>query len=410
MKKRVALLCLLPLLLNADDLSVVLDNAMKKNRIIQANNYVSDSKKADIQAVQRAYGPTVNLGGNYQSLNQRNNLQAGDVYEGFVNVGIDIFDGNKKKHMIDQNRSLYESSKFNASSYSKQLQLSIIQDFFNIKSKESQLEALFEKQEQLDAELDRIQKFYAVGSATIDDVDKLKAAYSNNRFIIDSVKHELLSLKQLFTIKVGYPVKKFEVSSLKEPMNTSKEKSDYINSLEKQASSLKYAANAVESEYMPKLRLEDTYSYYDYERTDATHPEGLDKQNKLLLSLNIKLFDTGVATKQKNSLLLQKKALEEQIEQEKTQQEIQIELANSKIYTVKTQIVSAKKSLEAASSAYETIQNKFKAGAVDNVAYLDALSERTTAKSQYEEALNNLQIAYASYYYYTNKNIREFVK
>ena len=61
-------------------------------------------------------------------------------------------------------------------------------------------------------------------------------------------------------------------------------------------------------------------------------------------------------------------------------------------------------------STFASISKKFNAGTVDNIAYLDALSVKTNAKAQYETALNNLQIAYAKYYFYANKNIEDFIK
>ena len=42
--------------------------------------------------------------------------------------------------------------------------------------------------------------------------------------------------------------------------------------------------------------------------------------------------------------------------------------------------------------------------------YLDALSVKTDALAQYKTALNNIQVAYATYYLYTNNEIREYVK
>ena len=83
------------------------------------------------------------------------------------------------------------------------------------------------------------------------------------------------------------------------------------------------------------------------------------------------------------------------------------------IFTIKTsniKIISAKSALISATSAFKTISKKYDAGIVDNVVYLDALSSKTSAKALYETSLNDLEIAYASYYYYAGKNIEEFLK
>lgn len=409
MKKNLILL-VLPALIFAQDLSSILDITKTNNKTIKSKYFIEKSKLESIEAVRSSYYPQIDLGLNYQNLNEKSPATPGDIYSAYAKIGVDLYDGGKKDNLIKQNKALYNSSKYDSSSYSKNLQLMVVQDFYNIKSQESYLDALKEKEVQLNAELQRVIKFYEVGSATSDDVEKLKAAYSNNSYQIDTIKHQILSLKRLFTLKVGIKIDSFDDSSIQEPLELKKEKSDYINALNENANSLKYQANSLKSDYMPKLRLEDTFNAYEYERDDNTHPEGLDNQNKLTLSLNIKIFDNGTVDKQKTALLLQKKALEEEIEKKELEQNINIELANSKIHTVKAQIQSAKNSLISANSAYETIQKKFIVGAVDNVAYLDALSIKTQAKAQYKTALNNLQIAYASYYYHINKNISEFIK
>lgn len=408
--KKSLLFLTIPAFIFAQDLGSILDTAMTKNRIVKSKQFIEKSKIEDINAVKSQYYPQIDVGANYQNLNERSFSTPGDIYSAYGKIGVDLYDGGKKSSLIKKNRALHTSSKYDLSSYSKGLQLLIVEDFYNIKSKEAYLNALNEKKLQLNAELQRIKKFYEVGSATIDDVDKLNAAFCNNSYQIDSVKHEILSLKRLFTIKVGQKIDTLDNSNIKEPTNTKNEKSDYIKALKENAKSLTYQSKAVNADYMPKIRIEDTFSIYEYDRDDNSHPEGLDNQNKLMISLNMKIFDNGSSDKQKASILLQKRALEEQIEEKELEQNINIELSTSKIETVKAQIQSAKNSLISANSAYDTIQKKFIVGAVDNVAYLDALTTRTEAKAQYETALNNLQVAYASYYYYTNKNIREFIK
>ncbi len=86
------------------------------------------------------------------------------------------------------------------------------------------------------------------------------------------------------------------------------------------------------------------------------------------------------------------------------------DLALSAIDTSNIKIKSAKSALIAATSAFKTISKKYDAGIVDNVVYLDALTSQTEAKAIYETSINDLQIAYAVYYYYAGKNIEEFLQ
>jgi outer membrane protein TolC len=86
------------------------------------------------------------------------------------------------------------------------------------------------------------------------------------------------------------------------------------------------------------------------------------------------------------------------------------ELALEKIKSVRLRVTSAKSALDAAASAFRTINEKYNARIVDNVTYLDALSARTTAKALHEKALNELDLSYAQYYFASGKNIEEFIK
>lgn len=400
----------IPALLCAEDLRELLNFATTNNNIVVAKSLREESKMKDIESAQSAYYPTIDVGGNAQSLNARTPNVPGETYNGYAKIGVDLYDGGKKSNTIEQNRALLESSKYDTLAYTKNLQLLIVQDFYTIKSLEASFKALEEKHTQLTADLDRIKKFYTVGSATTDEIDKLQAAFSNNNYQMDATKFQILSLKRLLGAKIGKKIVSLEDSTIEAPHNVQKELSDDIKALSASASSLTYSAKALHSAYLPQIRLEDSYNLYDYGRTDFAHPQGLDNQNKLMLTFNIRLFDNGTVSRQKESLFIQQKALESEIKQSTEIQDINADLALSKIDTTKAQIQSAKSSLDSALSTYEVIAKKYELGAVDNIAYLDALSVKTNAKAQYEEALNNLQIAYASYYYYANKNIKEFTK
>jgi len=408
--KKIILALSIPAFMYAQSLVSLIDSAMDNNNIVKSRLIIEKSKIEDIESVKSQYYPTIDIGGVYQRADVRSITQPGEIYNAYVNIGIDLYDGGRKSNLIKQNETLLSSAKYDTSAYKKTLQLNIVKDFYAIKSTEAHLKALEEKKNQLKAELQRIKKFYEVGSATKDEEDKLQAAYSNNIYQIEAVKYQILSLKKLFTLKTGVEVSNLDDSYLIEPTSLEKETSDSIQLLQQNAKSLSYTAKTLDASYLPQVRLEDTYSIYKYGRYDATHLKGLDNQNVVLLSVNIRIFDKGTVTKQKNSLRLQKMALDEEIKQEELAQDINLELSISQIHTAKAQIDSAKSSLKAAISAYETIAKKYKVGNVDNIAYLDALSVKTNAKAQYEVALNNLQVAYASYYYYANKNIKEFIK
>ena len=409
MNKKILFL-IIPAFMYADGLQSLLEFATSNNKIVASNALTQKAKKSEVESSQNAYYPTLDVGAFYKRDDDATPFQAGDTYSAYAKVGVDLYDGGRKSNTIKQNIAVLKSSKYDASAYKKSLQLQIVQDFYSIKSAKSTLEALQEKDKQLLASLERVKKFYAVGSATKDDVERLKAAYSNNSYKISSTKYQITSLKKLLSIKVGKKIDILDNSSIKKPQDIKTEYSDAILALQANASSLAFSADSLNANYYPQLRLEDTYSVYDYDRENSITPSTLDNQNVLMLTLNMRLYDNGTISKQKEALLMQKDALSKKVEQLKDEQNINVELSLLKIETVKAQIQSAKSSLRSSTSAFETVSKKYEAGLVDYVTYLDALSIKTVAKAQYETALNNLQIAYASYYYNTNKNIKDFIK
>jgi outer membrane protein TolC len=63
-----------------------------------------------------------------------------------------------------------------------------------------------------------------------------------------------------------------------------------------------------------------------------------------------------------------------------------------------------------ANSVYDIILTKYQNSIVDNIAYLDALSKKTTNQALYNQALNNYEIAKANYYFSSGVDYKEVLK
>lgn len=400
-----------PALLYGESLKEIVNIALVNNNIVNAKVYTQESQKYALKASRGNYLPTLSIGGNFQSLNEKTPNVAGDIYSGYVKVSWNIYDAGKTYNNVKQNEALLHSSNLELTAYQKELQKTVVEDFYSIKNAEASLEALNEKQKLLDAELQRVKMFFEVGSTTKDDVEKLQAELSNNLYQIETLKYQILSMEKLLSIKIGKEIQSFEESAIEVPNQiTTLKENDTIASLKQQKEALGYSAKSVDDTFEPYITVENTYNSYDYDRDDLNHPAGLDDQNKLMVSLNIKLFDGQVNNNQKKALLMQQKSLHEEIKQLEQIQETNAQLSLAQIETTKAQIQSAKSSLESAQSAYETVLEKYRVGVSDNVAYLDALSVKTQAQALYSQALNNLHVAYAYYYYYTNQEIKDYIK
>ncbi len=406
---KLLLLCI-PLFIYGDTLESLISFATKNSDLVVSKELSKKAKNSEVLSRESNYYPTLDVGSYYQSLNEKTPMMAGDVYSAYAKVGFDIYDGGKKSALLQQTKSEHKASTFDSESTKKDLSLSVVKDFYNIKSLEAKLKAREEARNSLKEQLTRMQRFVIARVATQDDVDRLQSAYDTNIYESESIKLQILSLKKLLELKVGKTIESLDNSKFKEFNEQEKELTDSVKSLMAQKDALLSGANSMDSAYYPNLKIEDTYSLYGYNRSDTLHKEGLDEQNKLMLSLNMRLFDNGTISKSKQSIIIQSQALDTMVSYSKKEQQIKFDIATATIKTSYIKIKSAKSAVKSAKSAFEIITKKYDAGIADNITYLDALSAYTQAKALYETSLNDLEIAYGAYYYYAGKNIEEFLQ
>jgi outer membrane protein TolC len=176
---------------------------------------------------------------------------------------------------------------------------------------------------------------------------------------------------------------------------------------------LQNLSKSIESSYYPNIKIEDSYTFFGYAKRPYFSGKPiplLDEQNKISATLSLRVFDFGTLRQKKEVLKLQAAALQEEISYKSKEQKINITISRKRITTAKLNIESTRSALKAAKETLHTITKKYKAGIVDNVVYLDALATHTAAKALYEKSRNDLEIAYALYYYYNAKNLEEFLQ
>jgi outer membrane protein len=407
--KRLILL-VIPAFIYAESLKSLLDYATQNSDLVVSKTLTQKAKASEVESKESSYYPTIDAGAFYKNTDERSYYSPGEIYSGYAKVSFDIYDGGKKSALVSQSKSEYKASSFDLDAQKKSLSLQIVQDFFNIKSLQASLDARDEAKKSLGEQLTRMQRFYVAKVATKDDVDRLQAEYDTNIYSMESIKFNIISLQKALELKVGRDIQSYDDSKFKEFAKHDLELTDIVKSLMAQKDALSDGAESIDSAYYPQLKIEDTYSVYDYGNTDLTHPDGVDNQNVVLVSLNIRLFDNGTIAKTKEAILINSQALNTQVTYAKKEQEMRYNLALSAIETSYIKIKSAKSALVAAISAFKTISKKYDAGIVDNVVYLDALTSQTEAKALYETSINDLEIAYAAYYYYAGKNIEEFLQ
>ncbi|ADN09369.1 TolC family protein [Sulfurimonas autotrophica] len=411
--KKLLLLGIVPALLFGDDLKSLLDFAKENNNLVNASKISVAAKEKEVKSATSNYFPTLDASAFYKRDDDASPFQPGTTYGANAKIGFDIYDGGKKSYTKQQKENEHKSASFTYKDTKKSILLSITQDYYNLKSLNSSLEARIEASKAVKAQLERMQHFYEAELATSDDVDRLQSAYDSNIYAIESIKFQITAVKKGLELKVGKKISSLENSSFEKTVQETQNELDSIQALKYTKTALQNLSETIDSYYYPTIHIEETYTVYGYQDKPvlAGQPiQLLNNQNEVMATVGIRLFDFGTLKEQKEAVKLQADALNQQIIYKSKEQQMQLELALQRIHTAELNIKSSKSALKAAKSALKTITEKYNAGIVDNVVYLDALSSKTEAKATYEKSLNDLEIAYGIYYYYNNKNLEEFIK
>lgn len=404
------LVIMLPSLMFAQDLKSLLEYAHQNNNLVKSYALGKESKAKSVEARESSYYPIVDIGANYKNISDLSPIQIRDTYTAYAKASVDIYDGGSKSALLKQSKDEFESSEHDEAGFKKSLSMLIVKDFYELKGVEATLRARDDAKKSIDEQLKRTEAFLAARLATQDDVDRLVASKETNEYEIESLAFERSLLKKRIELRVTKSVESFDESHFEPVVASELELSDEIKSLKAKQSALLHNSRSAESLYYPAIKLEDTYSFYEYGEVAPSNPLKIDRQNTLMLSLNMRLYDDFTAGKTKEAISLNSQAIGKQILFKTKEQKMEQELALEKIKSVKLRVASAKSALDAATSAFRTINEKYNARIVDNVTYLDALSARTTARALHERALNELDLSYAQYYFASGKNLEEFIR
>ncbi len=410
MKKMVILL--VSFMLYAEDLHQLLQQAKEHNNQIRATKILIKSKQKELQSVKKSYYPTLDLGGFYQRDDDATPFRPGTTYGARATLSYDLYDGGKREYTLKQKNAEFSQKQFSSQESIEKIALSVTEDFYNILSQEALLRARQDAAKSVKKELERVKRFYEANLATSDDVDRLQSAYDRNSYEIESLKLGILSAKKILELKVGTQISSLRNSKFKKTKKNNMEELPGIKALKASKRSLLYVGEQVDSFYYPNISLQDSFSWYGYQDKPKllSGIEYLDTQNSIKVNIVFRLVDFGRLREQKEAVLLQARAVQENVIYKNKEQKMQLDIAKERIKTAKLNIKSAKSAYKAAQSALKTITKKYQAGLVDNIVYLDALANDTSAKALYEKSLNDLEIAYAKYYYYLGKDLEEMVQ
>ena len=184
-----------------------------------------------------------------------------------------------------------------------------------------------------------------------------------------------------------------------------------IKAMEAKAMAIGENAKVIRTGYSPRVTLSNTYTKSDYDDVPASPMNLLlENQNRLVLSATMRIFDKGKIAHDTEAVRYQKMVLLSQVDYAIKEQKMNFRVAKKSLKTSRKKLRSARSALKSARGSYRVVKEKYEAGLEDNIAYLDALTQKTLAMAQYRETVYDYEIGKSIYYYYAGKNPKEFIR
>lgn len=409
--KKIYFIFLTPLFLYSQNLEELV-NLSIQNRLVNASQQSLDSIKDEYKSVKSGYLPKLDVGGKYAITDEETASLAkksGNVY-GSLNYL--LYDGGKKSDVYDSYESTIKSTEESVEALKNDISLTVINYYFDYLSLISQKDAKLKEIEQLDSQMERLSRFLKAGTTTEDEVQKIISRVENAKVNLQEIELQIITILHNLEYITGTKIDITAGSNIKESEKVSQNSERFdIKSLEFDLQTKLSNSRAEKSGYLPIVTLDNTYTYYDSNFDDKAYENNaIDHQNILSANLKWNIFSFGETKYKYESKYKEYLASKLKYEYEKNKANVDLQLALKAYDIAKAKIKSAEANLKAAESAYEVIKSKYENGLIDNVAYLESLTEKFDAISQLKTSINDLEIKKANIIYHNGEKLEEYIK
>ena len=408
--KKIYFTFLVPIFLYSQNLEELV-NLTIENRLVESSKQNLDALKDEYKSVQRGYLPKLDAGASY-SINEHeypNNPKKRANAYGSINYM--LYDGGKKYDIYDGYETNIKSGEKSLDALKNNLSLTVIQYYFDYLSLEAKKDAKQKEIEQLTAQEDRIGRFYNAGTTTEDELQKIVSRLQNAIVELQEIELNIITITHNLEYITGTQVSITDGSKLQDINNLIQKNPRFdIQALDFVTQSKQSVAQAQKSGYYPTVTLDNTFNYYDNNYDKFIDTDSNNHQNVASANMKWNLFSFGQTKYQYESKQKEYLASRSNFEYEKNKADVDLQLALKSYNIAKAKIKSTEATLKAAQSAYEIIKSKFENGLIDNVAFLQSLTEKYDAISQHKKAINDLEVKKATIIYHSGEKLQEYIR
>lgn len=408
--KKTVLIFLIPLLAWSQNLEELVSLSIQ-NRLVESSQNSLESIQKEYDSVQSGYMPKVDVGANYSTTNKETASIADKSSTTYASINYKLYDGGKKYDVYKSYESTIKSNKESHEALKNEIALEVTNYYFNYLSYIAAKDAKQKEIEQLQSQHSRLGNFLAVGSTTEDELEKIISRVEIANVDLHEIELNIQTILHNLEYIVGQKVVIDSGSSLQELEAATKEALRYdIKALEYDLQTLLSNAKSEKSGYLPTVTLDNTYSYYDKEFKNSTFNTNLDEQNIFSVNLKWNIFSFGETQNKYESKYKQYLSLKSKYEYEKNRANVDLQLALKAYDISKMKLQSAQLGLKAANSTFELVKSQYENGLVDNVAFLESLSEKYSALSVLEKSKNDLEIKKAYIIFHSGNNLIGYIQ
>ena len=404
--KTLSLLCLLPLVAFAGNLPELLKLA-EQNKQVESSRYQLEAAKENEYATKSGYLPSLSFGANQTYNQQENMLSPEKSRTGAATLSFTLYDGGKREAQFSKQDALVKSATFSLASTQNNVSLNVIYYYFNYLSTLASKTATLQKLEQLHAERLRLEKFVSVGVATEDELQKIISSIEQSKVDLLTMENTLNNISNTLEYLTGESVHVELGSSVvfNQTVQDDVRRFDIL-ALEQSVQSAQADVKIAKSPHLPTIKIEDTYSRFKNDYGNPAWNSDENHQNTVQLSLQWKIFDFGSTSAGAQAAQKTYLAKSSELAYEKHKAKASLKSAQNSYQTALAKIEAGKARLHASEMTYELVKKKFQQGIVNNVTYLDALSDKFNAQAQLQTALNEVEYQKAVLLYEMGQEIK----
>ena len=408
--KKIYFTFLVPIFLYSQNLEELV-NLTIENRLVESSKQNLDALKDEYKSVQRGYLPKLDAGASY-SINEHEYQNAPKKQaNAYGSINYMLYDGGKKYDIYDGYETNIKSGEKSLDALKNNLSLTVIQYYFDYLSLEAKKDAKQKEIEQLTAQEDRIGRFYNAGTTTEDELQKIVSRLQNAIVELQEIELNIITITHNLEYITGTQVSIKDGSKLEDINNLIQKNPRFdIQALDFVTQSKQSVAQAQKSGYYPTVTLDNTFNYYDNNYDKFIDTDSNNHQNVASANMKWNLFSFGQTKYQYESKQKEYLASRSNFEYEKNKADVDLQLALKSYNIAKAKIKSTEATLKAAQSAYEIIKSKFENGLIDNVAFLQSLTETYDAISQHKKAINDLEVKKATIIYHSGEKLQEYIR